>query len=489
MTTIPDSLNKYELVIGLEVHIQLATNTKIFSSDSAAFGGEPNSHISIVSLGLPGSLPYLNSKVIEFAVKLGLATNCSINLENRFDRKNYFYADLPKGYQITQDALPICREGFVEIKTKGLGTRQIRVNRIHMEEDAGKSMHDQDASDSLIDLNRAGVPLLELVSEPDLRSAEEAAAYVSEIRKLVRYLGISDGNMEEGSLRCDANISLRLKGETSYGNRCEVKNVNSLRNLQRAITYEFKRQAKLLDAGEYIDQQTLNFDAVTGVTSPLRSKELANDYRYFPEPDLQPVILTEKYIQEVQASLPELPQQLEKRYISELGLSEYDAGLLSAEKEIADYFNEVIKTTTDYKAAANWISGPVRSYLNETGMQIQNLGISPAALAELINLVSEGKLSFTVAVQQVFPVMLKDSERKALHIVTELNLLISVNTHELDNLVEEVLNLFPDKVIEYKKGKKGVLGLFMGEFMKRSKGTADPKTANKLIVKKLEQNQ
>ncbi|HEY0771615.1 MAG TPA: Asp-tRNA(Asn)/Glu-tRNA(Gln) amidotransferase subunit GatB [Sphingobacteriaceae bacterium] len=489
MTTIPDSLNKYELVIGLEVHIQLATNTKIFSSDSAAFGGEPNSHISIVSLGLPGSLPYLNSKVIEYAVKLGLATNCSINLENRFDRKNYFYADLPKGYQITQDALPICKEGFVEIKTKGSGTRQIRVNRIHMEEDAGKSMHDQDVSDSLIDLNRAGVPLLELVSEPDLRSAEEAAAYVSEIRKLVRFLGISDGNMEEGSLRCDANISLRLKGETSYGNRCEVKNVNSLRNLQRAITYEFKRQAKLLDAGEYIDQQTLNFDAVTGVTSPLRSKELANDYRYFPEPDLQPVILTEKYIQEVQASLPELPQQIEKRYISELGLSEYDAGLLSAEKEIADYFNEIIKTTTDYKAAANWISGPVRSYLNETGLQIQNLGINPAALAELINLVSEGKLSFTVAVQQVFPVMLKDSERKALHIVTEMNLLISVNTHELDNLVEEVLNLFPDKVIEYKKGKKGVLGLFMGEFMKRSKGTADPKTANKLIVKKLEQNQ
>ncbi|HEY0668196.1 MAG TPA: Asp-tRNA(Asn)/Glu-tRNA(Gln) amidotransferase subunit GatB [Sphingobacteriaceae bacterium] len=489
MTTIPDSLNKYELVIGLEVHIQLATNTKIFSSDSAAFGGEPNSHISIVSLGLPGSLPYLNSKVIEYAVKLGLATNCSINLENRFDRKNYFYADLPKGYQITQDALPICKEGFVEIKTKGSGTRQIRVNRIHMEEDAGKSMHDQDVSDSLIDLNRAGVPLLELVSEPDLRSAEEAAAYVSEIRKLVRFLGISDGNMEEGSLRCDANISLRLKGETTYGNRCEVKNVNSLRNLQRAITYEFKRQAKLLDAGEYIDQQTLNFDAVTGVTSPLRSKELANDYRYFPEPDLQPVILTEKYIQEVQASLPELPQQIEKRYISELGLSEYDAGLLSAEKEIADYFNEIIKTTTDYKAAANWISGPVRSYLNETGMQIQNLGINPAALAELINLVSEGKLSFTVAVQQVFPVMLKDSERKALHIVTEMNLLISVNTHELDNLVEEVLNLFPDKVIEYKKGKKGVLGLFMGEFMKRSKGTADPKTANKLIVKKLEQNQ
>lgn len=488
MTPIPDSLNKYELVIGLEVHIQLATNTKIFSSDSAAFGGEPNTHISIVSLGLPGSLPYLNSKVIDYAIKLGLATNCSINLENRFDRKNYFYADLPKGYQITQDALPICREGFVEIKSKESGYRKIRVNRIHMEEDAGKSMHDQDPMDSLIDLNRAGVPLLELVSEPDLRSAEEAAQYLSEIRKLVRFLGISDGNMEEGSLRCDANISVRLKGDTAYGNRCEVKNVNSIRNLQRAITYEFKRQIKLLEAGEYIDQQTLNFDAATGVTSPLRSKELANDYRYFPEPDLQPIILTEEYVNKIQASLPELPQALESRYVSELGLSVYDAGLLSSEKEISDYFNSVITTTGDYKAAVNWISGPVRSYLNETGLQINELNIHPSSLAGLINLVSEGKLSFTVAVQQVFSIMLKEPDRKALDIATEMNLLISADTNELDNLVDEVLSLYPDKVDEYKKGKKGVLGLFMGEFMKRSKGNADPKTANSLIIKKLEQN-
>lgn len=487
MTTIPDSLNKYELVIGLEVHIQLATNTKIFSSDSAEFGGEPNSHISIVSLGLPGSLPYLNSKVIDYAIKLGLATNCSINLENRFDRKNYFYADLPKGYQITQDVLPICKEGFIEIKTKTFGSRKVRVNRIHMEEDAGKSMHDQDPADSLIDLNRAGVPLLELVSEPDLRSAEEAAQYVSEIRRLVRFLGISDGNMEEGSLRCDANISVRLKGETTYGNRCEVKNVNSMRNLQRAIVYEFRRQVQLLEAGEYIDQQTLNFDASTGVTSPLRSKELASDYRYFPEPDLQPIILTEEYIERVHASMPELPQALEIRYVKELGLSEYDAGLLTSEKEISDYFNEIIKSTSDYKAATNWISGPVRSYLNETGIQINELGIKPASLSELINLVSEGKLSFTVAVQQVFQAMLSQPECRAIDIVTEMNLLISADFSDLDNLVEEVLNLYPDKVLEYKKGKKGVLGLFMGEFMKRSKGNADPKTANSLIIKKLEE--
>lgn len=487
MRSIPDSFNKYELVIGLEVHIQLATHTKIFSSDSATFGGEPNSHISIVSLGLPGSLPYLNSKVIDYALKLGLATNCSINLENRFDRKNYFYADLPKGYQITQDALPICKEGFIEIRTKSSGSRKIRINRIHMEEDAGKSMHDQDAEDSLIDLNRAGVPLLEMVSEPDLRSAEEAAQYVSEIRRLVRFLGISDGNMEEGSLRCDANISIRLKGDHAYGNRCEVKNVNSMRNLQRAITYEFSRQSALLEAGEIIDQQTLNFDAETGITSPLRSKELANDYRYFPEPDLLPVVLTEEYINNIQASLPELPQQLEMRFINELGLSEYDANLLSSEKEISDYFSNVIRTTGEYKAAANWISGPVRSYLNEAGLTINQLCTEPSSLAELINLISDGKLSFTVAVQQVFPAMQKYPDRGVINLVTEMNLLICVDQSELDSLIEEVLNLYPEKVIEYKKGKKGVLGLFMGEFMKRSKGNADPKTANSLIVKKLEE--
>jgi aspartyl-tRNA(Asn)/glutamyl-tRNA(Gln) amidotransferase subunit B len=487
MTTIPDTPGKYELVIGLEVHIQLATATKIFSSDSALFGGEPNTHVSIVSLGLPGSLPYLNSKVIDYAIRLGLATNCSINLENRFDRKNYFYADLPKGYQITQDALPICKEGFVEIKTKSSGRKTIRVNRIHMEEDAGKSMHDQDATDSLIDLNRAGVPLLELVSEPDLRSAEEAAQYVSEIRKLVRFLGISDGNMEEGSLRCDANISIRVRGAAEYGNRCEVKNLNSMRNLQRAITYEFERQSAILESGGVIDQQTLNFDAATGVTSPLRSKELANDYRYFPEPDLLPVILTEEYIGQIHSLLPELPQQLEHRYINDLGLSAYDASLLASEKDISDYFNSVVKETKDYKAAANWILGPVRSFLNDTGLQIEQLPVKPSSLAEAINLVSEGQLSFTVAAQRVFPVMLEHPERPVLEIAREMNVLISADQDELDNLVEEVLNLYPDKVIEYKKGKKGVLGLFMGEFMKRSKGNADPKTANSLILKKLEQ--
>ncbi|HXI00802.1 MAG TPA: Asp-tRNA(Asn)/Glu-tRNA(Gln) amidotransferase subunit GatB [Sphingobacteriaceae bacterium] len=487
MTSIPDKLYKYELVIGLEVHIQLATNTKIFSSDSAAFGGEPNSHVSIVSLGLPGSLPYLNSTVIDSAIKLGLATNCSINLENRFDRKNYFYADLPKGYQITQDALPICKEGFIEIKTKAFGNRQIRINRIHMEEDAGKSMHDQDLTDSLIDLNRAGVPLLELVSEPDLRSAEEAAQFISEVRKIVRFLGVSDGNMEEGSLRCDANISIRIKNTTAYGNRCEVKNVNSMRNLQRAITYEFNRQVDVVENGGSIEQQTLNFDAATGITSPLRSKELANDYRYFPEPDLLPVRLTEEYIKNIQASLPELPQQLEKRFINELGLSEYDANLLASEKEISSYFNNVIKTTSDYKAAANWILGPVRSLLNETGLSISQLSTKPSSLADLINLISTGKISFTSAVQQVFPAMQKHPDHKVIDLVTEMNLLISVDQNELDNLVDEVLNLYPDKIIEYRKGKKAVLGLFMGEFMKRSKGKADPKTANSLIVKKLEE--
>jgi len=292
MTLSPDSLTeKYELVVGLEVHVQLSTSSKIFSSDSAGFGGEPNEHISPVSLGLPGTLPKLNKKVVEYAIKMGLATNCQINTSTHFDRKNYFYADLPKGFQTTQDSQPICKSGFIDVKADDHTTRRIRIHRIHMEDDAGKSMHDQDEFDSLIDLNRAGVPLIEIVSEPDIRSAHEAAAYLNEIRKLVRYLDISDGNMEEGSIRCDANISVRLKAVAEYGNRCEVKNLNSIKNLQRAIDHEFIRQAQLLEKGEYIEQNTLNFDAETGQTSPLRSKETANDYRYFPEPDLPPLVL------------------------------------------------------------------------------------------------------------------------------------------------------------------------------------------------------
>ena len=487
MTIIPDSLtDKYELVVGLEVHVQLSTTSKIFSSDSAGFGGGPNEHISPVSLGLPGTLPKLNKKVVEYAIKMGLATNCQINTSTHFDRKNYFYADLPKGFQTTQDSEPICKSGFIDVKADDQSTRRIRIHRIHMEDDAGKSMHDQDELDSLIDLNRAGVPLIEIVSEPDIRSAHEAAAYLIEIRKLVRYLDICDGNMEEGSIRCDANISVRLKGAAEYGNRCEVKNLNSIRNLQRAIDHEFLRQTQLLEKGEYIEQNTLNFDAETGNTSPLRSKETANDYRYFPEPDLPPLVIDQKFIDELAKSLPELPANKIERYTSKFGLSEYDAILLSSEKEIAEYFDELILWNNHYKAAANWVAGPLRTYLHETGTHTKDFKVQPKVLAELIALIDTGKLNYSVAAHQVFPELIKNPLISAEQAANSLQVLIDTDDDDLSLLIEEVLKSYPDKVKEYHNGKKGVLGLFMGDLMKRTKGKINPQTASKLITEKLE---
>ncbi|MBC7912806.1 MAG: Asp-tRNA(Asn)/Glu-tRNA(Gln) amidotransferase subunit GatB [Pyrinomonadaceae bacterium] len=485
-TSAEKALDKYELVIGLEIHAQLSTKTKIFSADSAFFGGKPNTNISHVSLGLPGSLPKLNRKVVASAVKMGLATNCTINKVNRFDRKNYFYADLPKGYQITQDELPICQSGFVSVRLKDKTEKRIRLNRIHMEEDAGKSIHDKDDRNSLIDLNRAGVPLIEIVSEPDLRSAEEAALYLTEIRKLVRYLEICDGNMEEGSLRCDANISVRLKGAKEYGSRCEVKNLNSIRNLQRAVNYEFRRQVELIEKGEKIDQNTLNFDAVTGITSVLRSKEMAYDYRYFPEPDLPPLILSDEFISQLKESLPELPEQRVKRYQQDLGLSEYDAILLTSDKSVSDYFQQVIHHTKNYKSAANWLNGPIQSYLNESVEVDPFLKLPAESIAKIISLVDDGKISNSAATQQLFPAVTKNPGLDILDLVQELNLLIDTVGDELMLYIDKAVSLYPDKVNEYHKGKKGVLGLFMGEVMKLSKGKIDPKTANKLVVEKLE---
>ncbi|MBC8053198.1 MAG: Asp-tRNA(Asn)/Glu-tRNA(Gln) amidotransferase subunit GatB [Sphingobacteriaceae bacterium] len=479
-------LEKYELVVGLEIHAQLSTDTKIFSSDPATFGAEPNNHISLVSLGLPGSLPKLNKKVVAFAIKMGLATNCAINKVNRFDRKNYFYADLPKGYQITQDEMPICQRGYVPIMLKDGTEKRIRLNRIHMEEDAGKSIHDRNDRYSLIDLNRAGVPLIEIVSEPDLRSAEEAAAYLTEVRKLVRYLDICDGNMEEGSLRCDANISVRLKGAESFGSRCEVKNLNSIRNLQRAVNYEFKRQVALIEEGKKIEQNTLNFDASTGITSVLRSKEMAYDYRYFPEPDLPPLVLTEELIQQIKGSLPELPEQRVKRYKEEFGLSEYDALQLTSDRSVSDYFQQVVSYTKNYKSAANWINGPVQSYINENPeIEIPNK-ISAKSIAEIISLVDDGKINNSAATQQLFPALINHQGIEVLDMVQELNLLIDTDSDGLSNYINQAVSMYPDKVTEYHKGKKGVLGLFMGEVMKISKGKIDPKTANKLLLEKLE---
>ncbi|WP_411274541.1 Asp-tRNA(Asn)/Glu-tRNA(Gln) amidotransferase subunit GatB [Daejeonella sp.] len=487
MRSVQDTLiEKYELVVGLEVHVQLSTASKIFSSDSAGFGAEPNENISPVSIGLPGTLPRLNKKVIEYAVKMGLATNCSINTHTHFDRKNYFYADLPKGFQTTQDSEPICKSGYVDIESLNQTISRIRIHRIHMEDDAGKSMHDQDETDSLIDLNRAGVPLIEIVSEPDIRSGAEAAAFLNEIRKVVKYLDICDGNMEEGSIRCDANISVRLHGSTEYGNRCEVKNLNSIRNVQRAIDHEFLRQITVIEAGGHIEQNTLNFDAESGSTTPLRSKEMANDYRYFPEPDLPPLILQEQYIREIKASLPELPAEKISRYTKEFGLSVYDAALISSEKETAEYFEELVSHTNNYKSAANWLNGPIRSYLNEKNKMISDFSIAPVNLSGLIAIIDSGKLNYSLAAQKVFPEMILQPGLSAETAALSLEALIDTGEDELALIIEQVLGNYPDKVKEYQNGKKGVLGLFMGDIMRKSKGKINPHTTSKLVVQKLE---
>jgi aspartyl-tRNA(Asn)/glutamyl-tRNA(Gln) amidotransferase subunit B len=478
--------DKYELVVGLEVHAQLSTLSKSFSSDSAAFGAGPNQQVSPVSLGHPGTLPFINKRMVEYAVKMGLACNSTINMRNSFARKNYFYADLPKGYQITQDHEPYCIGGHIKVRLADGTRKNIAIHHIHMEEDAGKSMHDQHHADSLIDLNRAGVPLIEIVSEPDLRSSEEAGQYLTEIRKLVRYLDICDGNMEEGSMRCDANISVRLKGASTYGNRCEVKNLNSIRNVQRAIEHEFERQVNVIEAGGSIEQNTLNFNADTGETSVLRSKEMANDYRYFPEPDLLPVVLSESYVADIKRKLPPLPDQLFEKYTAQLGLSDYDASVITAEKELAFYFEELITRTANYKSAANWLMGPVKSYLNENGKSITDTGLQAGNLAELISLVDGGKVNHTLASQKLFPAMLKQPGIAAIELANQLNLVISSNGDDVQQFIHEALAKFPDKVAEYRKGKKGVLGLFMGEIMKRSKGKIDPQKTNQLLIKELE---
>jgi len=487
MTVLPGGVSdKYELVVGLEIHAQLSTLSKAFSSDPAAFGAGPNQHVSVVSLGHPGTLPRINKRMVEYAVKMGLACNSAINLNNTFARKNYFYADLPKGFQTTQDQQPICIGGQVTVKLADGSSKDISIHHIHMEDDAGKSSHDQHDEYSLIDLNRAGVPLIEIVSQPDLRSAEEAGQFLTEVRRILRYLEICDGNMEEGSMRCDANISVRLHGAAEYGNRCEVKNLNSIRNVQRAIEHEFERQVNIIEAGGHIDQNTLNFNADTGETSVLRSKEMANDYRYFPEPDLLPVQLTEAYLEEIRKTMPELPNELFARYTTQLGLSDYDAGVIIADKSFSTYFEELIKHTDNYKSAANWLMGSVRSYINDNSISITDIAITPATLAGLIKLVDAGKVNNSVAAQKLFPVLIKDASKTAEGVAKELNLLISENSSELDEFIHAALAKFPDKVIEYQKGKKGVLGLFMGEIMKLSKGKIDPKKTNQLLIKELE---
>jgi aspartyl-tRNA(Asn)/glutamyl-tRNA(Gln) amidotransferase subunit B len=476
--------DKYQVVIGLEVHAQLLTKSKLFCGDSASFGAAPNTHISPITLAHPGTLPKMNKEAIEYAVKLGLALHCDIEQQNYFARKNYFYPDLPKGYQVSQHTTPICKNGQVRIKV-GDTERYIRLNRIHMEEDAGKSLHDVDEQYTAIDLNRAGVPLLEIVSEPDLHSSEEAFAYVTELRRLVRWLNICDGNMEEGSMRCDANISIRLKGETTLGTRVEVKNLNSIRNVKRAIDVEVNRLIDIVEKGEKVLQQTRSYDADNNTTFSLRSKEEADDYRYFADPDLTPFNITDEFLQRVKASLPALPEELEKKYKTVFHLPDYDAQVICGDKSLVDFFEAIIKHTTNYKAAVNWLMGPVKSYLNEKDIEISHFPLSPEKISALIQLVDEGKVNFSIASSKIFTNLLASPEKLPLQIATELNLLQESDSSSVEAWVDEVIAKMPDKVKEFKSGKKGLIGLFVGEVKKISKGKADMTIVNKLLAEKL----
>jgi aspartyl-tRNA(Asn)/glutamyl-tRNA(Gln) amidotransferase subunit B len=477
---------KYQVVIGLEVHAQLLTKSKLFCGDAASFGAEPNTHISPITLAHPGTLPKMNKKAIEYAIKLGLALHCEIEQTNYFARKNYFYPDLPKGYQISQHTTPICKNGWVPIRVNDR-ERNIRLNRIHIEEDAGKSLHDVDENYTAIDLNRAGVPLLEIVSEPDLHSSDEAFAYITALRKLVRWLNICDGNMEEGSMRCDANISIRLKGETKLGTRVEVKNLNSIRNVKRAIDVEVDRLIDITEAGEKIIQETRSYDADNNSTFSLRSKEQADDYRYFPDPDLTPFQITDEYLASIKAALPELPEALEQKYQQEFHLPAYDAHVICSDKASVDFFEKIIQYTSNYKAAANWMMGPVRSHLNESNTEFSSFLLPPQKIAELIQLVDDGKVNFSIASGKVFHTLLQTPTKTALQVATELNLLQESDSGSIAAWVDEVIAKMPDKVKEYRSGKKGLIGLFAGEVKKLSKGKADMQQANKLLTEKLGQ--
>ncbi len=474
----------YEIVVGLEIHAQLLTKSKLFSGDSTAFGAEPNAQTSAITLAHPGTLPRINKKAIELAIKMGLACHCEIENYNYFARKNYFYPDLPKGYQVSQHTTPICKGGYIAIKTAS-GTKQIKLNRIHLEEDAGKSLHDVDAENTSIDYNRAGTPLIEIVTEPVMSSADEAFAYVSEVRKIVRYLNVCDGNMEEGSLRCDANISVRKKGDTKLGTRVEVKNLNSIRNVKKAIEIESKRLIEILENGGTIIQQTLSFDASDDSTFPIRDKEDAEDYRYFPEPDLTAFNITEEFIEKVGESIPMLPAERIKKYINEFSLSEYDAEVLAEERLFSDYFEKLGRHSNKFKPSANWMTGPVKNWLNNNNKTIENFPVSSERIADLINLVDNGKLSFSNASSTVFDELINNPDKEVLDIAEALNLIQDSSEDSINEWVETVLQNFPGKVLEYKKGKKGLIGLFVGEVKKLSKGKADPKITTDLLTEKL----
>ncbi|MEO7211080.1 MAG: Asp-tRNA(Asn)/Glu-tRNA(Gln) amidotransferase subunit GatB [Chitinophagaceae bacterium] len=477
---------KYEAVIGLEIHARLATNSKLFCGDANSFGAAPNTQVSEISLAHPGTLPVLNKEAVLFAIKMGIACNCDIAAYTFFARKNYFYPDLPKGHQVTQHTSPICKNGYVTIKTEKY-TREIFLNRIHLEEDAGKSLHEMNEQFTYLDFNRAGTPLIEIVTEPVLHSAEEAYQFIAEIRRLVQWIEICDGNMEEGSLRCDANISIRLKGSKKLGTKVEVKNLNSLRYVKKAIDVEISRLMQLAENNEKIIQETRSYDAASNTTFSMRTKEDADDYRYFPEPDLPPIKISTAFLEKVKKDLPELPRAKIKKYSTEYNLSDYDTERLCADKQVAIYFEDVVKYSTNYKAIANWITGPFLQYLNDQKMDFSENPLSANKLAEIILLVEENKMNFSTAASKLLPYLMEHKNVDTLKAAFTQGWLQVNNTDELEGWINIVLESMPEKVKEYRKGKKGLIGLMMGEVKKLSKGKADPVLAIKILEEKLKE--
>lgn len=472
---------EFEPVIGLEVHAQLKTKSKIFSPESTEFGGSPNSHVSPVCLGLPGVLPVLNKDVLNLAFKAAIALNCELHPRSRFARKNYFYPDLPKGYQISQYEEPFSTGGWVEIGING-STKKINLTRIHMEEDAGKLVHENNGTASFVDLNRAGVPLVEIVSEPEITSAEEAVEYMKKIRSILRYIGVCDGNMEEGSLRCDANVSVRPKGSDKLGTKAEIKNVNSFRYVQKAIEYEIKRQVMSLENGEEIVQETRLFDSNKGVTFSMRSKEEAHDYRYFPDPDLLPVVIEEHQIEELRISLPELPDQKLTRFVEEYKLPEYDAVVLTATREIANYFESALEKHNNPKIVSNWIMTEVLRELKDED-DIESFPITPDKLGELLNLIGDGTISGKIA-KEVFEEMLS-SGKTADEIVKDKGMTQISDQSELEGIISRILDSHPDEIARYKGGDQKLMGFFVGQVMKQTQGKANPKVVNEILRKGL----
>ncbi len=482
----PETVAKYEPVIGLEVHVQLKTKTKIFSGSSHEFGNEPNTQTDPVVLGLPGALPVLNRAVVEQGVRASLAINCKINRKSVFARKNYFYPDLPKGYQISQFDEPLAEHGWVDIELEDGTQKRIGVTRLHLEEDAGKNIHDgfRDSDRySYVDLNRAGAPLAEIVSEPDMRGADEAFAYLTEIKQAIQFAGASDCDMEKGQLRCDANVSVRPKGAEKFGTKVEIKNVNSFRFVKMAIEYEIARQVAVLESGGQVVQETRLFNNVTGETASMRSKEEAHDYRYFPEPDLPPLIVDDEWRERIAASMPEMPRAKRERFISEYGLSEYDAHTLSATKEIADYFEQVAKLSGEPKSAANWVQGDLAGALNADDKTIEESRVSAENLAEMLKLLADGTLSSKLA-KQVFAKMYENG-KTAPEIIEAEGLKQISDTTELEKIIDDLIAKNTSQVEMYRGGKTGILGFFVGQVMKATRGQANPQVVNDLLAKKL----